>query len=107
MIAARTSGRRPVKQSLRVRRSMRIAFGRAIALATCVLFGAPGARSACDPPRCIDVVVPVPATIAVPDSTVRVLLPVGYDTSLERYPVLYLLHGAGDTYVTWTENTDV
>src|SRR5205823_6607902 len=24
-----------------------------------------------------------------------------------RYPVLFLLHGAGDTYQTWTQNTDV
>lgn len=51
--------------------------------------------------------MPVPRGITVPDSTVRVLLPVGYDTGRARYPVLYLLHGAGDTFATWTENTDV
>ncbi|HYC22671.1 MAG TPA: hypothetical protein VEI94_08205, partial [Candidatus Bathyarchaeia archaeon] len=55
----------------------------------------PSAQAACDPPRCFDVVVPVPSTIAVPDSTVRVLLPVDYGTTAKRYPVLYLLHGAG------------
>jgi S-formylglutathione hydrolase FrmB len=39
---------------------------------------------------------------------VRILLPEGYDPNgATRYPVLYLLHGAGDTYRTWTENTDV
>lgn len=65
------------------------------------------AHGACDPPRCIDVVVPVPKRLTVPDSTVRVLLPVDYDSTRKRYPVLYLLHGAGDTYATWTELTDV
>lgn len=32
-----------------------------------------------------------------------VYLPVGYDDSQQRYPVLYLLHGAGDTYAGWTQ----
>jgi diacylglycerol O-acyltransferase / trehalose O-mycolyltransferase / mycolyltransferase Ag85 len=65
------------------------------------------AQAACDPPRCLDVIVPVPSSLKVPDSTVRILIPAGYDESSERYPVLYLLHGGGDTYATWTENTDV
>jgi diacylglycerol O-acyltransferase/trehalose O-mycolyltransferase len=66
------------------------------------------ARSAlCAPPRCIDVVVPVPAGLRVPDAHARVLLPNGYDPNGPGYPVLYLLHGAGDTYRTWSENTDV
>ena len=38
---------------------------------------------------------------------VCILLPVGYATSHERYPVLYLLHGAGDDQSTWMANTDV
>src|SRR3989442_4135644 len=72
------------------------------------LLGAP-ARSAalCEPPRCFDVAVPVPTGLVVPDSTVRILLPAGYATTRTRYPVLYLLHGAGDRYRTWTEQTDV
>lgn len=66
------------------------------------------ADAACPLPRCLDVVVPVPPGLIVPDPTVRVILPVGYDAQAStRYPVLYLLHGAGDTYKTWTENTDV
>jgi S-formylglutathione hydrolase FrmB len=65
------------------------------------------AGAACDPPRCLDVVVPVPRRLRVPESTVRVILPEGYRGSHARYPVLYLLHGAGDTFRTWTENTDV
>lgn len=65
------------------------------------------AHAVCDPPRCMDLVVPTPASVVVPESTVRVLLPEGYDGTRERYPVLYLLHGAGDTFATWTEQTDV
>jgi S-formylglutathione hydrolase FrmB len=38
---------------------------------------------------------------------VRVLLPDGYDGGHARYPVLYLLHGAGDTFAAWTDLTDV
>ena len=58
-------------------------------------------------PRCIDVDIPVPQGLIVPESHVRVFLPAGYATSGKSYPVLYLLHGAGDTYKTWSSNTDV
>ena len=61
----------------------------------------------CAPPRCLDVAVPYPSTLRVPDDHVRILLPAHYDPGGRGYPVLYLLHGAGDTYQTWTENTDV
>jgi putative tributyrin esterase len=37
----------------------------------------------------------------------RVLLPEGYDASLERYPVLYLLHGLGGSYTDWTTRSNV
>jgi S-formylglutathione hydrolase FrmB len=67
---------------------------------------APARAALCAPPRCIDVEVPVPAGLTVPDAHVRVLLPDGYDPGGPGYPVLYLLHGAGDTYQTWTQNTD-
>jgi S-formylglutathione hydrolase FrmB len=67
----------------------------------------PVSAATCAPPRCLDVKVPVPRGLKVPDSTVRVLLPRGYGDSRTRYPVLYLLHGVGDTYRTWSENTDV
>lgn len=40
-------------------------------------------------------------------TNVRVLLPADYATSHKRYPVLLLLHGAGDDETTWTNNTDV
>jgi S-formylglutathione hydrolase FrmB len=61
----------------------------------------------CPAPRCRDLSVPVPSTIKVPDSTVRVLLPAGYAKTHRRYPVLYLLHGVGDSFKTWTQMTDV
>jgi S-formylglutathione hydrolase FrmB len=41
------------------------------------------------------------------ETKVRVLLPAGYDATTRTYPVLYLLHGAGDDHTGWTENTDV
>ena len=78
----------------------------AVAATALALFAA-NARAACDPPRCFDVEVPLPPRVSVPDSTVRILLPTDYDVSGARYPVLYLLHGAGDTFATWSEMTDV
>jgi S-formylglutathione hydrolase len=36
-----------------------------------------------------------------------VYLPPGYATSTARFPVIYLLHGIGDTFEAWTENWDV
>lgn len=66
------------------------------------------APSRCVAPDCVDVAVPVPAGLKVPENRVRVILPEGYaENPCRNYPVLYLLHGAGDTYRTWVENTDV
>lgn len=78
----------------------------AVVVAATGLVGAP-ARAVCA--RIQDHDVPVPEGIVVPDAHVRVILPVRYcDEGDDReYPVLYLLHGAGDTWRTWTENTDV
>ena len=82
--------------------------GIVLAAVLAALLGSPAqATAACETPRCFDVAVPVPAGLIVPDSTVRILLPADYATTRARYPVLYLLHGAGDTYKTWTEQTDV
>jgi S-formylglutathione hydrolase FrmB len=61
----------------------------------------------CAPPRCLDVAIPYPSSLKVPDDHVRILLPANYDAAGPGYPVLYLLHGAGDTYRSWTENTDL
>jgi enterochelin esterase-like enzyme len=37
------------------------------------------------------------------DREVMVYTPPGYDSGADRYPVLYLLHGAGSTQTSWTE----
>ena len=37
----------------------------------------------------------------------RVLLPEGYDSTLQRYPVLYLLHGLGGDYTDWTMRSNL
>jgi S-formylglutathione hydrolase FrmB len=37
----------------------------------------------------------------------RVLLPDGYDQTLRRYPVLYLLHGLSGDYTDWTSRTNL
>ncbi|MFN2614190.1 MAG: alpha/beta hydrolase [Actinomycetota bacterium] len=70
------------------------------------VFPAHATTYVCEAPRCEDIQVPAPGLI-VPDDHVRVLLPADYGSTTKRYPVLYLLHGAGDTYKTWSENTDV
>ncbi|MEV0789179.1 alpha/beta hydrolase-fold protein [Kribbella sp. NPDC050459] len=60
-----------------------------------------------------------PATPAVPPGTIapaavrsatlgeninyNVYLPAGYDASAQRYPVIYLLHGRGDSMSAWTQ----
>ena len=38
---------------------------------------------------------------------VRLLLPAGFSSTSGRRPVLYLLHGCCDTYVSWTRSTDI
>jgi S-formylglutathione hydrolase FrmB len=83
----------------------------ALLLVAAVLGGVEPAEAApedCVAPRCIDVQVPVPAGLTVPESRVRVILPKDYaEHPCRTYPVLYLLHGVGDTYLKWVENTDV
>lgn len=58
-------------------------------------------------PYFVTVQVPLPDGVKVLDNHVNVILPAGYCTSGEHYPVLYLLHGAGDTYKAWESNTDL
>jgi diacylglycerol O-acyltransferase / trehalose O-mycolyltransferase len=56
-------------------------------------------------PRVLDLTVRSPALGA--DARVRLLTPVGWSKDGRRWPVLYLLHGCCDTYVSWTRSTDV
>ena len=84
---------------------------------TCALIAGPGhVRALAQPPsaadltlvkenrlsaRAVDYTFTTPA-LASP-TTVRVLLPTGYDPSATtRYPVLYLLHGGAANYTSWT-----
>ena len=46
--------------------------------------------------------VPLPGDVQVRSSKVNVVLPAGYDTSGRDYPVVYVLHGVGDDYASWT-----
>jgi S-formylglutathione hydrolase FrmB len=56
-------------------------------------------------PRLQEITFRTPALTG--DTGVRVLLPAGYDGSgKRRYPVLYLLNGAGDDQRAWTEKGD-
>ena len=64
----------------------------------------------CSPPTCADVTLATAPDPNTPNSnTVRIFLPDGYDPNdgTTRYPVLYLLHGAGDDFTRWSDNTDV
>ena len=56
-------------------------------------------------PRLLELTVRTPALAT--QTRVRVLLPTGYaDARRRRYPVLYLLHGAGDDAGAWTRSGD-
>lgn len=55
--------------------------------------------------RVLTCVVSTPKTVKVGNTTVRVLLPAGYASTHRRYPVVFMLHGVGDDYASWTEPT--
>jgi diacylglycerol O-acyltransferase/trehalose O-mycolyltransferase len=45
---------------------------------------------------------------AVGKQMARLIVPHGFDADpSRRWPVLYLLHGASDSYLSWTRSTDV
>lgn len=46
--------------------------------------------------------VELPADVRVRSSKVRVVLPAGYDASDREYPVVFVLHGVGDDFASWT-----
>ncbi|MGX1676079.1 alpha/beta hydrolase [Streptomyces sp. NPDC055400] len=57
--------------------------------------------------RTLDLTIDSPS-LADPAAKVRLLLPQGWTPNPTRtWPVLYLLHGAGDDYTSWTRSTDV
>jgi diacylglycerol O-acyltransferase / trehalose O-mycolyltransferase len=56
-------------------------------------------------PRIVDLEVRSPALDGT--AKVRLLTPDGWAKGRGRWPVLYLLHGCCDTYVSWTRSTDI
>ncbi len=56
-------------------------------------------------PRVVDLTVESPALGTTAHA--RLLLPPGWSGDKRRWPVLYLLHGCCDTYLSWTRSTDV
>ena len=44
----------------------------------------------------------LPRGVHVKDARFRVVLPAGYDAGRRRYPVVYVLHGVGDDFGSWT-----
>jgi diacylglycerol O-acyltransferase/trehalose O-mycolyltransferase len=56
-------------------------------------------------PRIVDLEVRSPALGDT--ATVRLMTPDGWEKGRGRWPVLYLLHGCCDTYVSWTRSTDI
>lgn len=48
--------------------------------------------------------VALPAGVRVRSSTVQVVVPAGYETSERAYPVVFVLHGVGDSHASWTRS---
>ena len=46
--------------------------------------------------------IPLPVGVKVRSNKVTVLLPADYAAGRTRYPVVYVLHGVGDDYASWT-----
>jgi S-formylglutathione hydrolase FrmB len=89
----------------------RTAPGTILLVAVLALVLTPGPSSAAEKSwldsRTVDLTFDVPHVSSVlPRPKVRVLVPRGYHRTERRYPVLLLLHGAGDRYDGWTTNQD-
>jgi diacylglycerol O-acyltransferase / trehalose O-mycolyltransferase len=109
---------------VRFARTGRLAVLLVLALALAVACGPPDSGSALDDssstradrarvvssttltPRIVDLLIDSPAV--GPHVPVRLLLPREYTARPDRrWPVLYLLHGCCDSYLSWTRSTDV
>lgn len=67
----------------------------------------PGLPADCPAAPCvIERTVPLDGDYGEIDPRILVALPAGYD-GIAELPVVYLLHGVGDTYLSWVANTDV
>ena len=76
--------------------------GIAVVCLVVVLAGPP--RAAAQEERLVE--LSFPSAAVGRDVGVRVLLPAGWSAD-RTWPLLLLLHGAGDDHTTWTDNTDV
>lgn len=65
-----------------------------------------GCSAAPAPGAVVDCVVPGIDSLGTIDARVRIVFPTAYD-GVTPLPVVYLLHGVGDTWKTWVANTDV
>ncbi|HEX6042306.1 alpha/beta hydrolase family protein [Longimicrobium sp.] len=73
-------------------------------LAACLSARAQAQDAAADTTRVQ--IVSIPGSLPAPRNAV-VVLPVGYDTSARRYPVLYLLHGHDGAHWNWLRRTNL
>lgn len=89
--------------ALRTLRPSRLAAALLLALAAGVPARAQGGP---DPDTVRVRVVSIPGSLPAPRNAV-VVLPVGYDTSHRRYPVLYLLHGHDGGHRNWVDRTNL
>ena len=60
-------------------------------------------EAACPPPQCFEASIPVPESVSITDSRVRIIVPADYGQSGRAWPVLYLLHDAPGDFRSWTE----
>ena len=98
---------------MRRRRPILLALAVATAVGVPSVAAKPGPRprlpADCPAAPCVverQVPIPAGAELGAVDPSVRILLPSAYD-GRRRLPVVYLLHGVGDTFRTWVDNTDV
>jgi S-formylglutathione hydrolase FrmB len=75
-----------------------------IAVLALAALGVTAPADAQEDPRLVE--LSLPSAAVGRDIGVRVLLPAGW-TADRTWPLLLLLHGAGDDHRTWTNNTDV
>ena len=55
-------------------------------------------------PRLRTCTVALPDGVSVASSTVQVVVPAGYDAGDVEYPVVFMLHGVGDSYSSWARS---
>ena len=85
-------------------RILTVSFLIAIAASAVATASSSAAASTCTG-RCQTVLVPVPASVHITSNRLELLMPGDYLTSTRRYPVIYLLCGAGGNETEWTASS--